>query len=61
MISCTFEKQRYSNPIIVGPMGLQVRKLKETLPLLDKNYAAQDEKDTCMALSNTLYCLILMN
>lgn len=42
-------------------MGLQVRKLKETLPLLDKNYAAQDEKDTCMALSNTLYCLILMN
>lgn len=31
----------------VGFLELQVCVLKQTLSVLDQNYAAQDEKDTC--------------
>ena len=31
-------------------MFIQVQHLKATLPKLDKNYAVQEEKDTCMEL-----------
>ncbi|XP_044487335.1 ribonuclease H2 subunit B [Mangifera indica] len=37
---------RLDDSKVLSWLSYKVRKLKETLPLLDKNYAAQDEKDT---------------
>ncbi|OMP03527.1 Ribonuclease H2, subunit B [Corchorus olitorius] len=34
---------------------MKVCQLKQTLPALDQNYAARDEKDTCILLENVIY------